>query len=55
MINKTAAIPTDGMMYGKIVLTCFISNTSAIADDNIAVSPIGDVLSPNELPVITAL
>lgn len=38
------------MLYGKIVLTCFISGTSAIVDERIAVSPNGDALSPKEPP-----
>lgn len=42
------------MLYGKIVLTCFIRGTSAIVEDNIAVSPSGEALSPKEPPASTA-
>lgn len=42
------------MLYGSIVLTCFIRGTSATVDDNITVSPRGDALSPKEPPASTA-
>lgn len=44
----------DMILYGKIVLTCFIKGTSAIVDDSIAVSPRGEALSPREPLVSTA-
>lgn len=42
------------MLYGNIVLICFISGISDIVDDSIAVSPRGEALSPSEPPASTA-
>ena len=52
--NNMAEIIMEIILYGKIVLTCFISGTSAMVDERIAVSPSGDALSPKDPPARTA-
>ena len=46
-------MPTPIKQYGSSDLICSIKGTSDIVDDNIAVSPSGDALSPREPPAKT--
>ncbi len=52
--KSTAEIPIATRLYGSCDFTCSINGTFEMVEDNTAVSPNGEALSPNEPPAKTA-